>query len=61
MARGVPADQPPRVTYSRQFRRCNKAGCPTCALGAPGHGPYWYAYWREHGPTLPSPSTIAGR
>jgi DNA-binding SARP family transcriptional activator len=36
-----------RVTYSRQSRRCNKPDCPSCALGAPGHGPYWYAYWRE--------------
>ena len=38
-----------RVTYSRQYRRCNKAACPTCVLGSPGHGPYWYAYWREGG------------
>ncbi len=35
------------VTYSRQFRRCNKSDCSCCSLGAPGHGPYWYAYWRE--------------
>ncbi|HWE62028.1 MAG TPA: BTAD domain-containing putative transcriptional regulator, partial [Chloroflexota bacterium] len=38
-----------RVTYSQQFRRCNKPDCPTCRPGAPGHGPYWYAYWREGG------------
>ncbi len=37
------------ITYSRQFRRCNKADCPSCTLGGPGHGPYWYAYWREDG------------
>src|SRR5581483_10038498 len=37
------------VTYSRQFRRCGKADCPLCAAGGPGHGPYWYAYWREEG------------
>ena len=37
------------VSYSRQFRRCNKADCPSCTLGGSGHGPYWYAYWREDG------------
>ena len=37
------------VTYSRQYRRCGKAGCTQCRGGAPGHGPYWYAYWREGG------------
>ncbi|HWE64484.1 MAG TPA: hypothetical protein VHB98_22445 [Chloroflexota bacterium] len=35
------------VTYSRQFRRRGKPDCPTCRAG--GHGPYWYAYWREGG------------
>ena len=37
------------VTYSRQYRRCGKPGCSVCRPGAPGHGPYWYAYWRESG------------
>src|SRR5450755_1524581 len=40
------------VTYSRQFRRCRKAGCRLCAEGKPGHGPYWFAYWREDGKLL---------
>jgi len=37
------------VTYSQQYRRCGKADCARCAAGGPGHGPYWYAYWREDG------------
>ncbi len=36
------------ITYSRQFRRCGKLACATCRDGA-GHGPYWYAVWREEG------------
>jgi len=35
-----------RVTYQLQYRKCGKATCSTCREG-PGHGPYWYAYWRE--------------
>lgn len=34
------------VTYQRQFRKCGKSSCSTCRNGS-GHGPYWYAYWRE--------------
>lgn len=34
------------ITYQLQFRKCGKATCGTCKRG-PGHGPYWYAYWRE--------------
>ncbi len=37
------------VTYSQQYRRCGKVGCSLCVRGAPGHGPYWYAFWREGG------------
>jgi predicted ATPase/DNA-binding SARP family transcriptional activator/Tfp pilus assembly protein PilF len=37
------------VVYSQQFRRCNKPDCHTCRGNGPGHGPYWYAYWREDG------------
>jgi DNA-binding SARP family transcriptional activator len=37
------------VTYNRQYRRCAKPGCPSCGANRPGHGPYWYAYWREGG------------
>jgi len=35
-----------RKTYRQRYITCGKAGCTTCAEG-PGHGPYWYAYWRE--------------
>lgn len=33
-------------TYQKQYRKCGKPTCSTCARG-PGHGPYWYAYYRE--------------
>lgn len=37
------------VTYQQQRRKCGK---PTCdcryrAVAIHGHGPYWYAYWRD--------------
>jgi hypothetical protein len=32
-------------TYRREYVKCGKKGC-SCAKGK-GHGPYWYAYWRE--------------
>ncbi|MGH2412062.1 MAG: AfsR/SARP family transcriptional regulator [Chloroflexota bacterium] len=36
-------------TAVRQYRRCTlKRNCPRCRSG-PGHGPYWYVYWREAG------------
>lgn len=38
-------------TYQREKRRCNRAGCK-CMAGEiieVGHGPYWYAYWKEQG------------
>ena len=41
---GIPADI--HITYQLQYRRCGKVRCGTCRDGA-GHGPYWYAYWRE--------------
>jgi hypothetical protein len=34
------------ITYQLQYRKCGKLSCRTCRSG-PGHGPYWYAYWRE--------------
>ena len=37
------------VTYRQRFNRCSKADCPACRGGGTGHGPYWYAYWREGG------------
>ena len=40
------------ITFQLQYRKCGKASCSTCHNGL-GHGPYWYAYWRE-GPRLRS-------
>jgi predicted ATPase/DNA-binding SARP family transcriptional activator len=40
-----------RVSYRQQYRRCGKPACQQCAEGGQGHGPYWYAYWREGGRT----------
>src|SRR5579875_2849673 len=34
--------------YTREYRRCGKPNCRRCTEG-PGHGPYWYASWREDG------------
>lgn len=44
MAQKIPSDQ--HVTYQLQYRKCGKASCTTCRDGQ-GHGPYWYAYWRQ--------------
>lgn len=40
----LPADQ--HITYQLQYRKCGKPTCSTCKSGV-GHGPYWYAYWRD--------------
>lgn len=40
----LPNDQ--HITYQLQYRKCGKTSCSTCREGQ-GHGPYWYAYWRE--------------
>ena len=40
----LPSDQ--HITYQLQYRKCGKSSCSTCRQGQ-GHGPYWYAYWRE--------------
>jgi Family of unknown function (DUF6788) len=40
----LPQDQ--HITYQLQLRKCGKPSCSTCRDGQ-GHGPYWYAYWRE--------------
>jgi len=40
----IPTDR--HITYQFQLRKCGKAACGTCREGK-GHGPYWYAYWRE--------------
>jgi hypothetical protein len=37
------------VTYTRQYRRCRRPNCGQCTDDKPGHGPYWFAYWREDG------------
>lgn len=34
------------ICYQQQYRKCGKATCGTCKSG-PGHGPYFYAYWRD--------------
>lgn len=40
----LPSDQ--HITYQLQYRKCGKAACRICRTGR-GHGPYWYAYWRD--------------
>jgi hypothetical protein len=40
----IPGDQ--HITYQLQYRKCGKSSCSTCR-STQGHGPYWYAYWRE--------------
>jgi hypothetical protein len=40
----LPGNQ--HITYQLQYRKCGKLSCGTCRDGQ-GHGPYWYAYWRE--------------
>jgi hypothetical protein len=40
----IPTDH--HITYQLQYRKCGKASCSTCRK-TQGHGPYWYAYWRE--------------
>jgi DNA-binding SARP family transcriptional activator len=34
------------ITYSCEWRRCGKASCRCCRDGK-GHGPYYYAHWRD--------------
>lgn len=38
------------VVYQLERVRCGKPGCRVCCVSS-GHGPYWYAYWREKGAT----------
>src|SRR3954453_19393791 len=40
------ADAVDHKTCRLRYITCGKVGCRTCTNG-PGHGPYWYAYWRE--------------
>lgn len=44
MAREIPKHQ--NVTYQLQRRKCSRPDCKPCRQGI-GHGPYWYAYWRD--------------
>ena len=37
---------PKQVRYRQQYVRCGKPQCGRCSAG-PGHGPYWYAIWRD--------------
>lgn len=39
-------------TYRSEMVRCGKKRCK-CVEGKL-HGPYWYAYWTEGGPGVPS-------
>lgn len=34
------------MTYRQELRRCGNSKCRRCVNG-PGHGPYWYAYYRD--------------
>lgn len=38
-------------TYQLERRRCGKKACKCvdADLRSGGHGPYWYAYWKESG------------
>jgi hypothetical protein len=39
----------PHETYRQEYVKCKKAVCRRCTDNGQGHGPYWYAYSREHG------------
>jgi hypothetical protein len=47
----IPTDPGVSITYQLQYRRCGKQHCRCTQLvdraDNRGHGPYWYAYWRE--------------
>lgn len=47
LSRPIPANRV-QLTYREEWVRCGKAKCRKCSEGQ-GHGPYWYAYWREAG------------
>ncbi len=40
---------PTGTTYQLEYKRCGKPTCCCAHGGGEGHGPYWYAYWREGG------------
>ncbi len=35
------------VVYLRKRIRCGKPRCGKCGRKGPGHGPYWYGFWRD--------------
>lgn len=35
------------VSYQLEYVKCGKERCKKCKKDGPGHGPYFYAYWRE--------------
>ena len=41
------------ITYRQEMRRCGSATCDRCREG-PGHGPYWYGYYRDESGRLRS-------
>ncbi len=41
-----PTEPTPTITYRQELTRCNNERCKKCRESL-GHGPYWYAYWRE--------------
>ena len=48
----VPLGQ--KLTLERKYIRCTRAGCRICTAWDSterGHGPYWYAFWKEGGRT----------
>lgn len=47
MAKRIIAPRGEHVSWQLQYRKCGKPHCRTCE--GKGHGPYWYAYWREKG------------
>lgn len=47
--REVVSERPaPAGTYRQEYVSCGKSRCKKCA-GGPGHGPYWYHYYRRGG------------
>jgi uncharacterized protein DUF6788 len=42
----------PTATLRLELVACGKGACKSCGGGRrPSHGPYWYAYWKQHGRT----------
>jgi hypothetical protein len=41
-----PTDPRTHITYQRQYRRCGSTRCKCYQADHPGHGPYWFGYYR---------------